>query len=469
MKVTKSDFITYLEAPMHLWAAKHTRHTAQEASAYEQHLFEQGYIVEDFAEVRMQMLLNERYNGAQLLLQPAFRDGPFEAIADAVIYDAEHDVYDIYEIKSASSVQTSHKYDITFQTILCEEEIPVRDAYVVHLNKDYTHHDEIDVESLFVIQPMNDVVQELRAEVLDKREKALHTVLQSTPDGLVRCVKAKTCPCPDLCHPNLPDDHIFLLPRLSAKKAHQLRDQGILSIHDLPPDFPLSDNQRAHASVIQNGRPHIDREAIRDALDGLAYPLLFLDYETYGPALPMYPGYQAYQHMVFQYSLHIIEAPGGDLEHVEFVVSEPGDPGRMLADHLSENLPDGGTVIVWNESFEGGRNREMGALYPEHAAFFADVNRRMFDLMVPFKDGQYVHPDFRGSYSIKAVLPVLVPELSYDDLTIPKGDEAMVAWWEMISEPLDDAERAQIRADLLAYCERDTLAMVEIWRHLMQL
>jgi hypothetical protein len=130
---------------------------------------------------------------------------------------------------------------------------------------------------------------------------------------------------------------------------------------------------------------------------------------------------------------------------------------------------DGGTVFVWNKSFEKTRNEEMARLYPEFADFLNDVNRRMYDLEVPFKSGLYIHPDFKGKSSIKKVLPVLVPELSYHSLNVQNGSMAFTQWHRLIFEDLEAEEKAKIKADLLEYCKMDTWAMVKIWEILRQI
>ncbi|MBU1164788.1 DUF2779 domain-containing protein, partial [Patescibacteria group bacterium] len=134
-------------------------------------------------------------------------------------------------------------------------------------------------------------------------------------------------------------------------------------------------------------------------------------------------------------------------------------------------IGDRGSVIVWNKSFEGGRHVELAGMYPEYSNFLLDLNHRMYDLADVFKHGDYLDPKFEGSWSIKKVLPVLVPELGYQDLIIGEGGLAMLTWWEMISagESISQDAKADIKQNLLQYCQRDTLAMVEIWRYLKRL
>ncbi|MFC1622454.1 DUF2779 domain-containing protein, partial [Patescibacteria group bacterium] len=214
---------------------------------------------------------------------------------------------------------------------------------------------------------------------------------------------------------------------------------------------------------------HIEEENIKEELEQLEYPLNFLDYETFAPFVPLFDGYRPHQKMVFQYSLHIQEKPDGKFKHYSYLAKDWEDPSKKLVKDLKEKIKDKGSVIAWYMSFEKGRNSEMGERYPEYMSFFEDINNRMFDLMNVFKKGYYVHKDFHGSASLKRVLPVIVPELSYGDLEIHEGMEASNKWRDMVDPKTNKKESEQIYNNLLKYCELDTLAMVKILERLNKL
>ena len=170
--------------------------------------------------------------------------------------------------------------------------------------------------------------------------------------------------------------------------------------------------------------------------------------------------------MVFQYSLHTLDKPGGTLDHSGCLCLDDDDPAKSLLAKLQQDLKASGTVLVWNKGFEMSRNREMAELHPGFTVFLENLNERIVDLADFVHYGSYVHPDFRGSWSIKNVLPVMVPGLSYQGLTISDGGEATVAWWKLVHARDDFLDAEQVRKDLLAYCEMDTLAMVRIYEQL---
>jgi hypothetical protein len=178
----------------------------------------------------------------------------------------------------------------------------------------------------------------------------------------------------------------------------------------------------------------------------------------------MYDGYHSQQQIVFQYSLHRLDQPGGTLQHFSYIAVTTGDPSQSLLEHLSKDLGSTGTVIVWNKAFEMTMNKEMAILYPEYAGFLEDVNARIYDLGDIVNLGYYLHPGFKGSWSIKYVLPVMVKELTYEGMEINKGDQASMAWWNTTFGDLKKKEKEILIENLTKYCTLDTLAMVEITR-----
>ena len=467
--ITKTDYLTFLDTPMHLWASQHGRIEVP-PSLYDKHLMQQGHEIEILARQYLRDYLLKD-SGADLSQEKTFLDGDFQARVDLAAYYPQEGLLDIYEIKSASSVQKKHLYDVAFQSVVCEALEKVRDVYLVHVNKEYSRQRKLDLEEMFVVVNLNEEVEELREEIQRTREQALQTARLDLPEGIDTCLKPKTCPCPSLCHPDLPEGSIFEVPRLHKNKTLELKSSGILTIRDIPDEFPLSDLQGQHVSAVKAGEPSIINAAIRDELSNLKYPLNFIDYETYNPGKPIFPGYRPHQHVVYQYSLHIIREPDGELEHYEYLHAGQTDPGIKLVRDLRKHMPEKGSVIVWNKSFEAGRNQEMADRYPEYRDLLLDINSRIYDLMEIFRKGYYIHPGSRGSASIKSVLPMLVPDFAgkYQELAISNGEEAMLAWEKLFSGELNQIQEEDLRHDLLKYCELDTLAMVMIWEKLRKI
>jgi hypothetical protein len=432
---------------------------------FDLHLLEQGKEIEELGQVFLKEYLTSQGVESRLTRQRTFIDGNFQARVDALVLDPLSEVCDLYEIKSSTSIDKEDKYDVAFQRVVCEASIAVRSVFIVHVNKDFVRKGAVDGSQLFVVVKMDEEAASLRDEVAALREEAYQVSEMDAASNVPACFKPKDCPCPELCHPVLPRYSIYDLPRLQQSKARDLREGGVLAIEEIPDDFPLTPRQRTQVSAVSSGKPTIQHSGIRAELEKLEFPLYFLDYETFNPAVPWFDGYRPYQHIVFQYSLHILASRGDALVHYECLDTEEGDPAPRLVGELAKSVGQRGSVVVWNKAFETGRNTEMAARYPDHREVLENMNARVFDLMEIFSKGLFVHPDFHGSASLKAVLPVLVQDadLNYAALQISQGAEAMLAWREIMTGETPRTDIPTTRQNLLRYCELDTLAMVKCW------
>lgn len=468
--LTKTDFIAYLDAPRHLWAIKNNKLPEQEINAYLQHLFEQGYDVEKYAERYITECLLRKYKAkeADVLLQPKQVDGEFEARTDVLVRNPETDKWDMYEIKSSTSVSKQHRYDATFQTLVFQKQYSLGQIYILHLNRDYIKHGEINLESLFTATDITAEVEKIKDDVHLLRYEALDYLREDDFINVPACIRPKQCPCLELCHADLPDYSIYDVNNLTAseKKIRELEEQGIKSVYDIPNSFPLTEKQSFQVQVAKANQASVDKITIQNELSTLEYPIYFVDYESFNPAIPMYDGYKPYDQIPFQWSLHIQNEPNGELEHHEFIETEEIDPIPNFLNELRGFVQSQGTIIVWNKTFEATQNKRMAEIHPEFVTFCEDMNRRIYDLMDIFRNGLYADPKFKGSYSIKRVLPVIVPELTYDELDIAEGATAMASWNEMVHSDISVEQKENIKKNLLEYCKLDTFAMVRIFEEL---
>jgi hypothetical protein len=217
--------------------------------------------------------------------------------------------------------------------------------------------------------------------------------------------------------------------------------------------------------------PVINREKIAQFLSELSFPLYFLDFESFQPAVPLYDNSSPYEQIVFQYSLHYIITPGAELRHRECLAQPGEDPRRGVAEALCRDIPVDVCTLAYNMSFEKGRIRALAALYPDLSDHLMNIHDHIVDLMVPFQKRHYYCRAMQGSYSIKYVLPALFPddpELDYHNLEgVHNGTEASAAFERM--GKMDPEELEQSRQNLLKYCGLDTYAMVKVWEKLREL
>lgn len=466
--ITKSDYQLFQEAPLHLWVQKQGR-INQIPTEFEVHIMNQGYEVERFAREYFEKIIVNIAEGENVQFQKAFSDRQFLARTDALVFKPKSNTHDLYEIKSSSRNKPEFISDAAFQYLIVKEHIKVERIFIIHLNKDYVRHSSLNLDNLFVAEDITEKVHDCLPDVGTKMRDALEVATSISAEGIYHCYKPKDCPCPDLCHPELPEYSIYYIPRLTEKKKIQLLEQGILDIKDVPSNYPLNDKQRKIVEVAKASRVYIDEEAIKREFEKFEYPLYFLDYETFLSAIPLFNGYHPQQQMVFQYSLHRMDSIQGDIAHAEHLSITKEDPSISLVKQLTEDIGNTGTVFVWNKAFEMSRNKELVLIHPDYTDVLNNINGRIFDLGDFIKNGYYVHPGFKGSWSIKNVLPVMVPDLSYSEMDIGKGDQAMMAWCKLINDELPVHEVEKTKKALLEYCKMDTFAMVAIFMRFSRL
>jgi gamma-glutamylcyclotransferase (GGCT)/AIG2-like uncharacterized protein YtfP len=258
------------------------------------------------------------------------------------------------------------------------------------------------------------------------------------------------------------------LSGLYNTKKFDLYNKGILDFKDLPEGLRLSPSQELQVKAELTGERVINQEGIKAFLDELYYPLYFIDFETFAPPIPPFDNLRPYQKIPFQYSLHYLEKEGGDLKHKEFLAEEGADPREVLARSITENIPEGACILAYNSSFEKNVIRELAEQFPQYSTQLLNIHNRLVDLMMPFQNKYLYTKEMRGSYSIKSVLPALVPELGYDRLEIPDGNAASKAY-SALHMIADKEEVKKIRRNLLEYCNLDTLGMVKLLEQLKSL
>jgi hypothetical protein len=386
------------------------------------------------------------------------------------------DGVDIIEVKSASEYKPEYLDDMAYQCWVLEHcGLTVETVSLMHLNKKYVRSGELDLQELFVL---DDRTEEVRA-MQDSVSRGIETLqrILADPDEPNRrigeqCFKPHECGFRSWCWRDVPAPCVFDIRKIGPAKLDPLFDRGIVSFEDARAHSEQFTSQQLMQiySYLDDLPPHIDKESIRDFLSQLRLPLYFLDFETFGPAIPPFDGVKPYQQIPSQYSLHIVHDPDREPEHREFLATEGTDPRRAVAERLCADIAPGACTVAYHAAFEKTVLRGLAKAFPDLAIKLTDIADNMYDLEDPFRNGWYYDKAMGGSSSIKVVLPALFPddpELDYTRLDgIHDGTGAMEAFARLCEYP--PAERAAIRAQLLAYCRLDTLAMVRIWQKLRE-
>ncbi len=394
-----------------------------------------------------------------LLFEASFAWGRLVARADALRRSPGG--WTVLEVKSGLSpkngrVREDYVDDLAYTVCVTREAgVPVTGAALVLINRDYRLGgdapmlEEVDVSDAALSraaafsESAQDIAHAISAE--ERPEPSLSLACKHCGHFEAECIGKDV------------SDPLFLLPRLSEKKFAELREYERVS--QLPSTASLTATQQRVADIVRSGTEHVDAKALH-VLDDITWPAHYLDFEAVSPYLPWFPDRPPYDAVPFQYSVHIRREHGAEPEHREYLASPTEDWRRELAERLLADLGTKGSIVAYS-SYEKTRIRALGELFPDLAKPLDALVARLFDLERVFKDG-YQHPGFVGRTSIKKVLPVVVPELTYDGLEVSSGDDAAGTFALMrVGEYPPDTHAAH-REHLLKYCALDTRAMLEL-------
>jgi len=402
--------------------------------------------------------------GESIIYEATFQYNNVLAALDILVKDEEG--WKAYEVKSSTKVSETYIKDAAIQYYtITNSGIDLKDISIVHINNQYTKDGELDIHQLFTIESVYDQVLEFLPRIPNEVRR-LKNVIESpeTPNVDIgnHCSDPYDCDFKGTCWKHIPDYSVFNISRLNKDKKFDLYNQGVITLDDIDlSQTDLNPNQVLQVQSEVNGTTHIDIEEIRNFTNGLNYPLYFLDFETIGPAVPKYNGSRPYQQLVFQYSLHIKETSTSELEHREYLADPSQDPRIRFIDQLMHDCGTSGDILVYNIGFEKGKLSDLIEVFPKYSNELRGIVNRLKDLMIPFQQKWYYTPEMKGSYSIKYVLPALVPELSYNDLEIKEGGTASNTFLTMINGTFE-GDIDETRKQLIEYCKLDTYAMVKI-------
>lgn len=390
------------------------------------------------------------------------------------------DGMEIYEVKSSTEVQDIYLDDASYQYfVLSNLGLNVKKVCIVYINNQYIRGKKLEIEKLFNIEDITDIAKskqdEIRKniEITNKYMNEHDKNNEPKEDIGMKCLKPYKCEFWEYCTRNLPRPNVFDIGGgMHNSKKFEKYYEGKISFKDLQNKDLNPKFLEQIDFELNNLKPKIEKEAIKELMDSLKYPLYFIDYETYQLAIPEIEGTRPYQQLPFQYSLHIIKEKGAPIEHKEFL-AEIDDPDyiRHFAESMIKDMPENGSVIIYNKSFEPARNNEIARMYPDLKDEMDRINSNIVDFLEPFKQRKYYTKEMHGSASIKAVLPALYPddpELDYHNLpVVHNGGEASEAFLNLKNK--SKKEQKEIRHGLLVYCELDTLAMVKLWERFKEI
>ena len=479
--LSKTRYLSGDQCHLRLWHDAHSPDLAPEVDDTLQAIFDTGHEVGELACRRYPggyLVTHDYLHVAQALEQTqeviAASDAPalFEAafvhqgvlVRADVIERLPGGGWRLVEVKSTTRLKDVFILDVAVQLwVLRGAGLDVREAGVLTLDRDYVYDGErLDLEALFKLHPVLDQAESLLDSVVTGVREMQAMIEKDSPPKVApgeHCFTPYSCPYYAHCTRDLPSPEHGLdeLPWLSDERRDALRAEGIGEIGDIPPDFPLTALQEIVRQAVRKGRDVV-RGNLREELAKAAPPIRYLDFETFAPAIPRFAGTRPYDAVPFLFSVHA-ELDGFPPAHEDYLHETEDDPRPELVERLIKALGHNGAICTYS----GYERQVLCALMeavPKRATALAGIEDRLFDLL-PVIRTWYYHPDFRGSFSIKNVLPVLVPGSGYGDLSISDGRTAATRYTQALTTE-DALERQRTFNDLRAYCARDTLAMVKL-------
>ncbi len=488
MRLSKSSFIRGLQCEKSLYLHKYDHNLKDLTSSSLQVIFDQGTNIGLLAQKLFPNGVDASPENNFKVIESVGKTLGFINEGNTVIYEAtflfdevlaaldilvkDEDGWKAYEVKSSIKVSDTYIKDAAIQYYtITNSGIDLKDISIVHINNQYVKDGELDIHQLFTIESVYDQVLEFLPRIPNEVRR-LKNVIKSPEVPNVdignHCSDPYDCDFKGTCWKHIPDYSVFNISGLKKDKKFDLYNQGLVTLDQIDlGKTDLNPNQVLQVQSEVNGTTHIDVEEIRNFTNGLNYPLYFLDFETIGPAVPKYDGSRPYQQLVFQYSLHIQENSTSVIEHREYLADPSQDPRIGFIEQLIQDCGTSGDILVYNIGFERGKLNDLIEVFPKYSYELRRIVNRLKDLMIPFQQKWYYTPEMRGSYSIKYVLPALVPELSYNDLEIKEGGTASNTFLSMVNGTFEgDVE--ETRRQLLEYCKLDTYAMVKILEKLLQ-
>ena len=482
--LTKSKYLIGLECPRYLWITFNQPEKIRKPTLAEEFKFKEGDKVGELAKKLFPHGINlpiddydeniKHTKKALIKKKPLFEAGmQFKnCFSRADILVPVKDQWDIIEVKSGTKVKDINIHDVSFQKFVYESYgLKIRKCFLMHLNKDYKKKGKLNLRKLFVKEDITSEVKEVSKDIkesiefifkimsLDKPPKAGILTKKLFKDGNHDCLIEKCL--------ELSENHVFCLYR-GGKLSCELFESGVENIRDIPEDIKLNDKQGIQRNCEIKGIIHVDKDKINDFLNKLKYPVYYLDFETFSNAIPMFNDLHPYFQVPFQFSLHVVRKESAKLEHYEFLYDGNGDPRKEFILKLKKVLGNKGSIVVYNQSFEITRLKELSEHFPKYKKWIDSILDRIVDLYVPFRNFGYYNPKQHGSASIKKILPALT-EKSYESMEIADGGTASVEFFNITYNKCTKEQKKKVRENLLKYCELDTLAEVLIVEKLKEI
>ena len=402
-----------------------------------------------------QQLLNDPT--IETIFEATFQTDNYITKADILLRQATG--WKIIEIKSNANISDDLIDDLAYTTMIARKAgLKISSSSLLLVDKDY-RLDMAD-KDLFVEHECRDHVFEKIKDFEQSYDYVIGILSQEEKPAPELRWECRNCDYYLDCHNSDKANTIFELPYCNASKFQELSVLNVFHIRDIPSSVKLSQYQQKVVKAVSSSKVVIDKEGLKNDLEYIRYPAYYLDFETMSTCIPLYSETAPYTQIPTQYSIHKCSAPGSIAHHYEYLADHKRDCRRELADMLIRDCSKRGSIITYT-GFEERIIKGLIKLFPDLENELNALLDRIVDLHRIIRDNYY-DPEFHGSTSIKKVLPVMVPELSYEGMNIADGSDAMAIFAYLVKGRYKEDQVEQIRKDLLEYCSVDTMAMIKL-------
>ena len=479
--LSKSSFIRGVQCEKHLYLYKYHYNEMDQLSDMQKAIFKRGT---DVGKLAQQLYPNGadatpktqfEYDKAvivtknltdkkqKVIYEASFNFSDVLAVADILVNGKAG--LKIFEVKSSTSISETYIRDAALQYwVISNCGYKIKDFSITYINNQYIRKGELELDKLFITESVLKLILPLQKwveENVNRFKKVLAKKAVPKINIGEHCYDPYTCGFYEYCRKHIPENSIFDLSGVHLNKKYDLYRSGIIKLKDIPAEADLPKNTKIQLDIFRSKKDQIDKNAIKEFLSDLNYPLYFMDFETFQAAVPMFDNSKPYMQIPFQYSLHYKKNKKSKIDHYEFLADTGNDPRIKFIENLLRDTKGQGDILTYNKSFEILRLKEIAEAFPKYKKEIEERISRVKDLMLPFQKKYYYTHQMQGSYSIKYVLPALVPEFSYESLEINEGGLASIAFESLYYET-DLMRIADIRKNLLEYCKMDTFAMVKL-------
>lgn len=484
--LTKSDYTAGLHCPKRLYLRKYARELeelsegsrarmidGQEVGVLAREAFPGGVLVEgrtDDALHTTRIFMEEAHTIFEAVFAASGR------LAKVDVLQRADGGWRVIEVKSSKQPKEGEKpkpehiEDLTFQVLVLRESgVNISSAHLMLLSRTYKAPPSglPNPSEAFTLVDVSEPVDKLLMDTEFRSMSMLQALSRDTPPEIQPNTFCSGCGFYSHCVPEERIDDLVFMPRIKARQVTELRSEGVIRIADIPEHFKLQPIQARVREVFRTGEPHVSG-TLDQELAAIRFPIAFIDFEATKWAIPYLPGTESHQEIPFQWSCHLLDSPDAEVRHREFLYRSSSDPRAEFARTLWEYVRGARSIFVYSGYEMRILKRLHEGGYPFASELCQALDKHGIDLLDIVQRNIYL-PEFKGSFSIKRVLPAMVPGVNYDDLSIKEGETAAAEYKRMVDPNTDPVDSAEIARNLLAYCKRDTEAMVELLNALWRL